>query len=88
MAVRDPAWEQWFDTQYDLLEQLRTSFKERTKGRSDSFKAAICFGLIEGLSEDARMFLALPVSDGEAVSGTDVEPELNDGSSGAGTMEP
>lgn len=78
--MRDATWDAWFSLQYDLLEQFRQEIKDRTRGKSDTFKAAIYSGLIEGLAEDMRQVLSLPT--------TDAEPELIDGSACATSPPP
>jgi hypothetical protein len=67
---RDAAWQQWFDTQYDLTRMIVDLIQARTAGRSDTFKAAVIFSIIEGLAEEVRGCLILPDGDGkEAVDG-------------------
>jgi hypothetical protein len=67
----DPAWDAWFELQYDILRRLREEIDGQTRGKSDAFKAAIYAGLIEGLAEDMRQVLHLPHTDAEP-AGTDV----------------
>jgi hypothetical protein len=78
--MRDAAWEAWFELQYDMLRRIREEIDGQTRGKSDAFKTAIYAGLIEGLAEDMRATLHLPHTDAQPVPGTDVVPELNDGS--------
>ena len=59
----DPVWEEWFDVQYQLTLDVRDMIKERTKGKSDTFKAAVCSGIMESIAEDIRMYLHLPETD-------------------------
>lgn len=63
-SEREPSWENWFSDQYDLTDAISKMVKERTEGRSDAFKAAVIFAIIEELSEDVRAYLKLPDSDG------------------------
>lgn len=58
----DLAWNQWFDFQYDLREDVRALLRGGLDGRSDAFKVAVYSGLIETLAEDMRKFITLTAS--------------------------
>lgn len=72
-TASDPAWNAWFELQYDMLRRIREEIDSRTRGKSDAFKAAVYAGLIEGLAEDMRQSLHLPHTDAKPAS-TDLDP--------------
>lgn len=83
----DPAWEAWFELQYDMLRRIREEIDGQTRGKSDAFKTAIYAGLIEGLAEDMRATLHLPHTDAQPAPTDDVhqvvEAEQFDGPEGS-----
>lgn len=69
------AWDQWFDIQYDIAKELQQKVKDRTQGKSDAFRAAVCCGIMETLAEDMRIYMELPTSDAQPVQVSDEEVE-------------
>lgn len=57
------AWNEWFDKQYDLTEQIDRAIAGLSKGKTDQFRAALWAGVLEHGGEAIRGFIPLTASD-------------------------
>jgi hypothetical protein len=60
MSTPDPAWEEWFDLQYNACREIEDAFERAMKGQPRPMRAALMAALIEHFAERMRMEIDLP----------------------------
>jgi hypothetical protein len=55
----DPAWDEWFDAQYELTERIDKAIAGLAVGKDDAFKLAVWAAVVEHAAESMRMYIPM-----------------------------
>jgi hypothetical protein len=62
MALTESArtlWDEWFDSQHDLMQCIEQAVNEQAEGKDKMFKAALYSAVIEACAESLRLNIDL-----------------------------